>query len=80
MRVQTRAVEHNGKTRAVTDLTYLFYIDDDVVPLQGNLTLGNHLDNDIVIAGEDVADFHVRVSVSGRDPAVNASGLILPVI
>ena len=68
MRVQTRAVEHNGKTRAVTDLTYLFYIDDDVVPLQGNLTLGNHLDNDIVIAGEDVADFHVRVSVSDRGP------------
>ena len=63
-----RVADHNGKTRPVTDLTYLFYIDDDVVPLQGNLTLGNHLDNDIVIAGEDVADFHVRVSISDRGP------------
>ena len=49
-------------------LTYLLYIEDDVIPLEGSLTLGNHLDNDVIIAGEDVADFHLRVAVSERGP------------
>lgn len=52
----------------MSDLTYLFYIDDDVIPLEGSVTLGNHLDNDIVVAGEDVADFHLRVSIGERGP------------
>lgn len=51
-------------------LTYLFYIDDDVIPLEGSLTLGNHLENDIVIPGEDVADFHLRVATDERGPEV----------
>ena len=50
------------------DLTYLLYVDDDVIPLAASMTLGNHLDNDIMVPGEDVADFHLRVEVTPRGP------------
>ncbi len=49
-------------------LTYLLYVEGDTIPMEGSVTLGNHLDNDIVIAGEDVADFHVRISLDDRGP------------
>lgn len=50
--------------------TYLLYYDDDSIPLEASVTLGNHLENDIVVAGEDVADFHVRIDLSPRGPVV----------
>ena len=34
------------------------------------MTLGNHLDNDIVIAGEDVNDFHLRFELTDRGPVL----------
>ena len=37
-----------------------------------SLTIGRHLDNDLVLAGEDVRDFHVRVELSDRGPRVVA--------
>ena len=51
-------------------LTYLIYVDDDHIPVTGSMTVGNHLENDIVIAGEDVADFHVRLELTDRGPVL----------
>ena len=39
-------------------------------PLAGSVTVGRHLDNDVVIAGEDVRDFHVRIETGERGPRV----------
>jgi hypothetical protein len=55
--------------RSGSDITYLIYVDDDTIPLEPNMTLGNHLENDVVIPGEDVSDFHVRIELSDRGPA-----------
>lgn len=52
------------------DLTYLLYWDDDAIPINSNITLGNHLENDVVVPGEDVADYHVRIEVSERGPVL----------
>ncbi len=57
----------------MTDARYvLVLIDDDSArfPLPGSLTIGRHLENDLVIAGEDVRDFHVRVETTERGPRV----------
>jgi len=35
--------------RSGSDITYLIYVDDDTIPLEPNMTLGNHLENDVVI-------------------------------
>jgi pSer/pThr/pTyr-binding forkhead associated (FHA) protein len=42
--------------------------------LAGSVTVGRHLDNDLVIAGEDVRDFHVRIETGERGPRVIALG------
>ena len=52
------------------DVAYLLYWDDDAIPIVGNMTLGNHLDSDLMVAGEDVSDFHARVDLSSRGPVV----------
>lgn len=49
-------------------LDYLLIVDDEAVPLAAGMTLGRHLDNDLIVAGEDVRDFHLRVDVSQRGP------------
>lgn len=57
----------------MTDASYaLVLLDDDDArfPLSGSVTIGRHLDNDVVIAGEDVRDFHVRVETTDRGPRV----------
>lgn len=46
-------------------------IDDDALPLLDNVTLGRHLDNDIIIAGEDVLDYHARIAVTDRAVTVH---------
>jgi pSer/pThr/pTyr-binding forkhead associated (FHA) protein len=43
-------------------------------PLAGSVTIGRHLDNDLVIGGEDMRDFHVRIDTSERGPRVIALG------
>lgn len=53
-----------------TDVSYLLYWDDDAIPITGNMTLGNHLDNDIIVGGEDVNDFHARIDLTERGPVV----------
>ena len=49
-------------------MQYLLLIDDDRFDLNGNITVGRHLDNDLVVAGEDVLDFHARIEVRERGP------------
>jgi pSer/pThr/pTyr-binding forkhead associated (FHA) protein len=49
-------------------LGYELIVDGEAEPLVGGMTLGRHLDNDLVIAGEDVHDFHLRIDVSNRGP------------
>jgi pSer/pThr/pTyr-binding forkhead associated (FHA) protein len=57
----------------MTDARYALVLLDDAdarFPLSGSVTIGRHLDNDVVIAGEDVRDFHVRVETTDRGPRV----------
>ncbi len=56
------------------DLTYTLQHDGDSVPVVGSLTLGRHIDNDVVIAGEDVLDFHLRLELNERGPQVMPLG------
>jgi len=57
----------------MTDTRYALVLVDEPgerFPLAGSVTVGRHLDNDLVIAGEDVRDFHVRIEVTERGPRV----------
>jgi len=51
-----------------SDLEYFVCLDDDRIPLHGSMTLGRHLENDVVLAGEDVLDYHLRIEVGERGP------------
>ena len=53
-----------------TDLKYFLLLDHDEYPLGESLTVGRHLDNDVVVAGEDVLDYHLRIQPSDRGPRV----------
>ena len=53
-----------------TDISFLLYWDDDAIPIDGNMTLGNHLDNDVIVPGEDVSDFHARIDLTDRGPVL----------
>ena len=57
----------------MTDAHYALVVLDEPdarFPLAGSVTVGRHLDNDLVIAGEDVRDFHVRIETNDRGPRV----------
>jgi pSer/pThr/pTyr-binding forkhead associated (FHA) protein len=57
----------------MTDARYALLLLDEPgsrFPLEGSITIGRHLDNDLVIAGEDVRDFHVRIETTERGPRV----------
>ena len=45
--------------------------DGSEFPLDGSITVGRHLDNDVVAAGEDVKDFHVRIQLDERGPKMH---------
>ncbi|MBV1905272.1 MAG: FHA domain-containing protein [Pseudomonadales bacterium] len=47
---------------------YALIIDDDRFDLESHITIGRHLDNDLVVAGEDVLDFHARLELRDRGP------------
>src|SRR5262245_28448348 len=56
-------------------ISYVLAVDDPDVepyPLDHAVTIGRHLDNDLVLAGEDVRDFHLRVELGERGPRVTA--------
>ncbi len=50
------------------DITYLLYWDDESIPIEANMTLGSHLENDLMVPGEDVSEYHVRIDQSERGP------------
>ena len=52
----------------VSDLEYILVLEGEQIPLGGSVTLGRHLDNDLVLAGEDVLDYHLRIEVGVRGP------------
>ena len=54
----------------MVELAYLIYWDDDRVPLEPSMTVGSNLENDLVVAGEDVAEFHLRIEVNDRGPLI----------
>jgi len=51
-----------------TDIEYLIILDEERIPLRESVTLGRHLDNDLVLAGEDVLDYHLRIELGQRGP------------
>ncbi|MFV2090418.1 MAG: FHA domain-containing protein [Pseudomonadales bacterium] len=48
------------------DLKIFIELDGDSIPLQESMTIGRQLDNDLVVAGEDVLDFHLRLEPTER--------------
>jgi pSer/pThr/pTyr-binding forkhead associated (FHA) protein len=57
----------------MTDARYALVLLDEPdarFSLTGSVTIGRHIDNDVVIAGEDVRDFHVRIETTDRGPRV----------
>lgn len=50
------------------DIDYLLKIESETLPVHGNLTIGRHIDNDVIVAGEDVLDFHLRLELGERGP------------
>ncbi len=50
------------------DVSYFLELEGDRIPIISSMTMGNHLDNDIVVAGEDVSDYHVRIELTDRGP------------
>ena len=57
--------------------------DGEHIIVEGSLTVGRHLDNDLMIAGEDVLDYHVRIEPTPRgitahplgDATINVNGV-----
>lgn len=58
----------------VADIEFFIFCDDERYPLAEGLTAGRHLDNDLICAGEDVLDYHLRVERGPRGPRVYPLG------
>jgi pSer/pThr/pTyr-binding forkhead associated (FHA) protein len=59
--------EHYGKKiLQLLDLKYFISLDDEEIPLEGSLTIGRHMENDVIVPGEDVLDYHLRVEPTSR--------------
>lgn len=41
-------------------------LDGESIAVDSDLTIGRHLDNDVIVAGEDVLDYHLRLEVNPR--------------
>ena len=54
-----------------SDLEYFIFFDGDEIPIQESLTVGRHLNNDVIIAGEDVLDYHLRIEATPNGPRVH---------
>jgi pSer/pThr/pTyr-binding forkhead associated (FHA) protein len=53
------------------DITFwLELLDEERFELTGNITIGRHLDNDLMVAGEDVRDYHARLELTPRGPRI----------
>lgn len=51
-----------------SDIRYFLAIEDDRIPVANHMTVGRHLDNDVLLAGEDVLDYHLRIEMTDRGP------------
>lgn len=49
-------------------IDFRLVIDGNSVAVTPGMTLGRHLDNDLIVAGEDIADHHLRIDLSPRGP------------
>ena len=59
--------EQIGKTMAQGhDLKYFLVLDGDEIFVEEHLTIGRHLDNDVMVPGEDVLDYHLRLEPTSR--------------
>ena len=48
------------------EVSYYIVHDGEEYLVEDSLTVGRHLDNDVMVAGEDVLDYHARVQLSDR--------------
>jgi pSer/pThr/pTyr-binding forkhead associated (FHA) protein len=53
-----------------SDIKIIITLDDEQIPLAESTTIGRQLDNDLMIAGEDVLDFHLRLEPTDRGARV----------
>jgi pSer/pThr/pTyr-binding forkhead associated (FHA) protein len=56
------------KMLQASDVKYYFRLEGDRIAFADHMTVGRHLDNDVLLAGEDVLDFHLRLEMTGRGP------------
>jgi pSer/pThr/pTyr-binding forkhead associated (FHA) protein len=56
--------------KPASDIAYFLDFEGDRIPLDGPMTVGRHLDNDLLLSGEEVLDYHLRLEMSGRGPRV----------
>ncbi len=56
------------------DIKYYLSWDNERKELGASITIGRHLDNDLVFAGEDVLDYHLRIEATNRGPKVYPLG------
>jgi pSer/pThr/pTyr-binding forkhead associated (FHA) protein len=50
----------------LNDLKVFIQFEGDTIPLEESMTVGRHLENDLIVAGEDVLDFHLRLEPTDR--------------
>ncbi len=53
-----------------SDIKIFITLDEERIPLTESTTIGRQLDNDLMIAGEDVLDFHLRLEPTDRGARV----------
>lgn len=54
----------------VSDIKIFVTLEEEQIPLTESTTIGRQLDNDLMIAGEDVLDFHLRLEPTERGARV----------
>ncbi len=50
----------------LADIKIFIHLEGEAIPVRESMTIGRALDNDVVVAGEDVLDFHLRVEPTKR--------------
>ena len=50
----------------VIDFKRILNLDGETIEVDSSMTVGRQLDNDLVVAGEDVLDFHIRIEPTDR--------------
>lgn len=50
----------------LNDIEIFIEVDGEEFSLEENLTVGRHLNNDLIVAGEDVLDYHLRLQATSR--------------